>query len=340
MSIVQKTISTLANGNSLDAYHAEEFFDAVFAGEVSEIELASVLMAMRVRGESCEEIVGAAKSMRKAAIKLETGVNSHIDTCGTGGDNSHSFNVSSAAALVSAAAGIPVVKHGNRSVTSKSGSADFFEALGIPIALTGEQAYSYFKRHGFVFLFAPLYHPAMKHAAPVRKALAIRTIFNFLGPLTNPSFPQNQMIGVYSTEFMEKYATATARLGYERVLVYSSEDGMDEVSPHAHTHVYEIEGSHVTTFTISPDEFISKEEARNIPKGLSAHENVQLFIETITTSTPTAVGKFIALNAALAMYAKQKGDIKKYFCQSIDIVHGGVLYKKVMELKNGATARV
>ncbi len=335
MTTVQKTIRALTDGEKLSAESAEEFFDAVFNGETSEVELAAVLAAMRVRGESPDEITGAARSMRKAAAKFDAGTCDHIDTCGTGGDNSHSFNVSSAAALVNCVAGIPVVKHGNRSVTSKSGSADFIEALGIPISLTGDDAREYFRRHGFVFLFAPLYHPAMKYAAPVRKALAVRTIFNFLGPLTNPSFPERQMIGVYSAEFLEKYANAAMALGYERVLIYSSKDGMDEVSPAAPTVVYEVEGDHITKLIINPEGFISPQEAERIPRGCDASGNVRNFVEAISSRKETPLGKFIALNSALGMYARKKGDFKEYYKTASEIILSGEVLKKVEELRNG-----
>lgn len=340
MSTVQKTIRALTDGEKLSAEAAEEFFDAVFNGETSEVALAAVLAAMRVRGESPDEITGAARSMRKAAAKFDAGSCDHIDTCGTGGDHSHSFNVSSAAALVNCAAGIPVVKHGNRSVTSKSGSADFIEALGLPIILTGQSAHEYFRQHGFVFLFAPLYHPAMKYAAPVRRALAVRTIFNFLGPLTNPSSPARQMIGIYSTDFLEKYAHAAKSLGYERVLIYSSEDGMDEVSPAARTVVCEVEGAQMSSFTIDSKEFITSAEAESIPRGCSAAENARNFIEAVSSGKETPLGKFIALNSALGMYARRKGDFKEYYKNAVDIIRSGAVLKKVEELRNEVPAAI
>lgn len=340
MTTVQKTIRALADGEKLSAESSEEFFDAVFSGGTSDVELAAVLMAMRVRGETSDEITGAARSMRKAAVKFDARECDHIDTCGTGGDYSQSFNVSSAAALVNCAAGIPVVKHGNRSVTSKSGSADFFEALGLPISLTGEEACEYYKRHQFIFLFAPLYHTAMKYAAAVRKALAVRTIFNYLGPLTNPSFPSKQMIGVYSVDFLEKYANTAMALGFERVLIYSSQDGMDEVSPSAPTTVYEVENGKMSVFSIHPEEFISHNEAGSIPRGCSAAENARNFVDVISSGQETALGKFIALNSALGMYAHKKGDFREYYQNAREIILGGTLLKKVEDLRNGCPASV
>jgi anthranilate phosphoribosyltransferase len=180
----------------------------------------------------------------------------------------------------------------------------------------------------------------MKYAAPVRKKLAVRTIFNYLGPLTNPSFPAKQMIGVYSTKFLEKYARAVQTLRFERVLVYSSEDGMDEVSPSSRTIVYEVEGDAMSSFTIDAEEFITQTEAERIPRGCTAEENARLFVETISSSRVTPLGKFIALNSALGMYAHAKGNIKEYYQHALDIVHGGEAKRKVEELKHGVTAAV
>ncbi len=333
MSTVKDKIRAVSEGEVLCARRSEELFDAVFSGAVSEIELSAVLTAMKVRGEAPEEIAGAARSMRKAATPLTIGKNGHIDTCGTGGDHSFSFNISSAAAIVISAAGIPVAKHGNRSVSSRSGSADFLEALRIPIGFTGEAARDYYHEHGFVFMFAPNYHPAMKYAAPVRKALSVRTIFNYLGPITNPAFPKKQMIGVFSRNFLEKYARVVAGMGYERALIYSSEDGMDEVSPSAPTLVYEIEGGRISNFTINPGEFISPEEAASLPHHCTAAENASLFMEAISSPVPTALGKFIALNAALAMYTHGKGDIARHYHRALEIVHGGAAREKVNSLR-------
>ena len=336
MSTVKDKIRAIGEGETLNAENAEELFDAIFGGGVSEIELASVLTAMKVRGESPAEIAGAARSMRKVVSRLEISANGHVDTCGTGGDHSSSFNVLSAAAIVMSAAGVPVTKHGNRSVTSRSGSADFLESLGVPIGLTGDAARDYYAKHGFVFMFAPNYHPAMKYAAPVRKALGMRTIFNYLGPITNPAFPGKQMIGVFSPGILEKYASVVSELGYERALVYSSSDGMDEVSPSAATTVCDIEGRDVSRFTIEPGEYITPGEAASLPRDRTSAENAELFIETISSPAPTALGKFIALNTALGMRMAKKGDIGRYYAEALETVHGGAALRKVRELRGEA----
>lgn len=336
MSTVKDKIRAVSEGKILCAERTEALFDAIFGGEVSEIELSAVLTAMKVRGESAAEITGAARSMRKFATRLDVTANGHMDTCGTGGDHSFSFNVSSAAAIAMSAAGVHVTKHGNRSVTSRSGSADFLEALGIPIGLTGDGARDYYGKNSFIFMFAPNYHPAMKYAAPVRKALGMRTIFNYLGPITNPAFPKRQMIGVFNRDFLDTYSSVVAELGYERALIYSSSDGMDEVSPLAPTSVREIEGSRVNEFTIEPGEYISPEEAASLPHHCTAAENADLFMDTISSAKATALGKFIALNTALGMHTMKKGDMGRYFSEALDLVHGGAVLRKLEELRSVA----
>lgn len=343
MRTVREMIGFVSEGGTMDAAASEALFDSVFEGGVSEIELSALLAAMRVRRETPEEILGAARSMRKFATRLDVKGGSHIDTCGTGGDNSHSFNISTAVALVLASLGIGVTKHGNRSVSSKSGSADFLEELGLPIDLTGDDAAQFYDRHGFVFMFAPKYHPAMRHAAPVRKALGIRTIFNFLGPITNPAFPARQMIGVFHPDFLPVYSQVVAGLGYERALLYSAEGGMDEVSPVRHTMVYEVVDERVRFYAIHPDRYISAKEAVSIPRGLSARENAALFMETVHSPRPTALGKLLAMNAALALYLSSDGDnlnteFGAHYKKALDAIHGGEVCRKVTAMREAMEA--
>ena len=335
MNAIKDNIRTIFAGDELCSEKSEELFDAVFEGNVSEVELAAVLAAMKIRGESPDEIRGAAHSMRKVVTRLTLEENGHLDTCGTGGDHSHSFNLSTASAIVMSAMGYKVAKHGNRSVTSKSGSADFLEAMGIPIQLTGDDALKYYQRNGFIFMFAPNYHPAMKYAAPVRRALGMRTIFNYLGPVTNPAFPGKQMIGVFNRDFLEKYSRVVKDMGYERVLVYSSADGMDEVSPVSPTLVLEIEGKSVERFTIDPGLYISAPDAERIPNHLDAEGNARVFMDTIASRETTPLGKLVAMNTALAMYTKEKGDFRSYYSDALGCLHDGTVLNKVEEMKSG-----
>jgi anthranilate phosphoribosyltransferase len=300
----KELIRKITEGHALDAPASESLFDSIFSGGVSEVELAAILVGMKMRRETPAELVGAARSMRRFAVNPGLDAKGLFDTCGTGGDHSNSFNISTSVALILAAMGVPLAKHGNRSVSSKSGSADFLEALGVPIDLQGDAARAYFARHGFLFLFAPLHHPAMKHAAPVRRALGVRTIFNFLGPLTNPASPCRQMIGVFHPDVLPLCADAAASLGFERVLLYSSESGMDEVSPSERTVVMDVRGGRQSRFTIDPSSMISPGEAASIPTHCSPAENAAHFMATVSASHPTPLAKLLSLNAALALHAR------------------------------------
>lgn len=333
-AIISRTISSVFNGGRLSCEESESLFMHLFSGNISEVELSGILIAMKLRGETPEEISGAAKSMRRFSTKLSLGNDEIFDTCGTGGDNSHSFNISSSVALVISSLGIPVAKHGNRSMSSKSGSTDFFEKLGIPVNLTGDDAVAYFKKHNFVYMAAPNYHPAMKYAAPVRKQLGTRTIFNYLGPLTNPAGTRRQAIGFFSPDILPLYAETARSLSFDRALIYSSSDGMDEVSPYAPTTIYEIDNGDMSPFVIDPTDFISEGEAAAIPKGLEADDNARIFMETTGSGKITPVAKLIAMNAAVAMFAHSSSNsVKESYGRCLDAITGGTVKSKVMELR-------
>ncbi len=329
---ITKSMHALYEGQSLHAPEAEELFDTIFQGEVEPIQLASVLVAMKVRKEKPHEIVGAVRSMRKFAAPFSVQKNV-FDTCGTGGDNSHSFNISTATALILSAMGIPIAKHGNRSVSSKSGSADFLEALGVPIHLKGEKAERYFKEHDFVFLFAPHYHPAMKYAVPARKALGVRTIFNYLGPLTNPTRPRRQMIGVFHTSFLPLYSEVARFLDYERLLLYSSQDGLDEISPFSPTRMVEISGSEEKKWLLSPTDYFDKKELDDIPRDMTPSENAELFMRMLHSSSPGSLAKVLAVNAATGIYISKGGKMQKHYRDALECICSGEVLKKVKSLQ-------
>lgn len=331
---VKSFIQTINEGLPLDSEKSEALFDAIFDGKISEIELAAILIAMKIRRETAKEIVGAVRSMRKFALKPEIPGFEPFDTCGTGGDGSHSFNISTAVSIILNALGIAIAKHGNRSVSSRSGSADFLEALKIPISLETSDAREYFDQHRFLFLFAPNYHPAMKHAVPVRRALGVRTIFNYLGPLTNPASPRRQIIGVFHPDFLPLYAEVVSELSFERVLLYSAINGMDEVSPTDTTIVYDVRGAEVSTFPIDPENYLSSEEAASIPTHLSPAENASHFLDCIHSPTPTPLGKLLALNTALALYALDRGEtLERNYHTALDSIHSGEVSRKVEMLQ-------
>jgi len=330
------TLMSVYNGRSIDSIMSEKIFEHLFTGNLSEIELAGMLMAMKLRGETPEEISGAARSMRKFCRTLDLGTDMVFDTCGTGGDNSGSFNISTSAAIILSSMGVPVAKHGNRSVSGKSGSTDFLEALGIPVNLKDNEAVSYYRKHNFIYMAAPDYHPAMKFAVPVRKQLGVRTIFNYLGPLTNPAGAKRQAIGFFSHKLLEKYAQTAIQLNYERVILYSSYDGMDEVSPYDKTLVYEIHNGASITFTIDPAEYISPEEAALIPVHLNPQENAALFIDTVSAGKKTPLAKFLALNSALALFAyDEKTELNDNYHLIMNKIISGEVYTKLQALIKG-----
>lgn len=230
-------LNKLINKKNLTAKETGSFLLEVINGSISNEQAAAIITALRMKGETVEEIYGFIKTLRKNMISIN--INDAIDVCGTGGDGSGTFNVSTAVAFVVAGAGIKVAKHGNRAASSSCGSADVLEALGVNINLTPKQAEQVFKKIGMVFLFAPLYHPAMKNVVTIRKELKIRTIFNFLGPFINPSRPARQLIGVPDEKIAEKLTLVSKKLGSKHVVIATSEDGLDEISIGGKTTLFE-----------------------------------------------------------------------------------------------------
>jgi len=251
--VLTAAIDQLASGRDLSADEAAQVLAEIMRGDASEAQTAAVLIALRTKGETVEEIVGLARTMRALATPVASDVPDLIDTAGTGGGRS-TFNVSTTAALIAAGAGCAVAKHGNRSATGLSGSADLLEALGVRIDLDPEAVAACIREAGFGFMFAPAHHGATRFVVPVRKELAVRTIFNFLGPLTNPAGARRQVIGVSDPDFLETIAGALAQLGAVKAMVVSSADGLDELSTSATTRVVEVDGTQLRAYEVAPEE--------------------------------------------------------------------------------------
>jgi anthranilate phosphoribosyltransferase len=252
-AILTRAIDGLASRRDLSADETAEVLSEIMNGEVSEIQIAGFLIALRTKGETIDELTGLARTMRALAAHVPTEREDLLDTAGTGGGK-RTFNVSTTAALIAAGAGCAVAKHGNRSATSLSGSADLLEALGARIDLTPEGVARCIEEAGFGFMFAPAHHQATRFVVPVRRELAVKTIFNLLGPLTNPAGAQRQLIGVSDPSFLETIAGALARLGVDRALVVAGEDGLDEVSIGAATRVVEVNGGELSHYTLTPSD--------------------------------------------------------------------------------------
>ncbi|HTQ01761.1 MAG TPA: anthranilate phosphoribosyltransferase [Casimicrobiaceae bacterium] len=290
--------------------HREIFHDEMLAlmrqimsGEVSPVMIAALTVGLRVKKETIGEIAAAAQVMRELSTKVDVADHSHlVDIVGTGGDASHTFNISTAAMFVAAAAGARVAKHGNRSVSSKSGSADVLEALGANIMLKPEAVAACIAETGMGFMFAPNHHAAMKHAAPVRRELGVRTIFNILGPLTNPAGAPNQLIGVFHPDLVGIHVRVLQRLGADHVLVVYGKDGMDEVSLGAATMVGELRDGDVHEYEIHPEDFGLTMKSNRGLKVTGAAESKEMVLEALSNveGTPREI---VTLNAATALYA-------------------------------------
>jgi len=308
---------------SLDRAEARELMSEVLAGKCSDAQIAALLIALRMKGETVEEIVGFAEAIRAAAAPLPirgadalavsgTGRDalaeeSLVDTSGTGGDASGTFNISTATALVTAGAGVRVAKHGNRSISSKCGSADVVEALGINIQLSPERAAQCLREVGICFLYAPNLHPAMKQVQGVRRELRMRTMFNLLGPLTNPAHANGQVVGVYSLDLVEKLAEALSMLGLHRALVVHGLDGLDEITITGTTRVAEAREGSVRTYEVEPEEFgMSRAKLGDIAGG-DATENAAI-IRALLGGEKSPRRDVVVLNAAAALVAAGKAD--------------------------------
>jgi len=274
----------------------------IMTGEATQAQIGGFLVGLRMKGETVDEVTAAASVMRELATKVEVNKDHLVDTCGTGGDSSGSFNISTASAFVVAAAGGRVAKHGNRSITSKSGSADVLEAAGVNLNATPEQVASCVNDLGVGFMFAPAHHSAMKHAIGPRKEMAVRTIFNVLGPLTNPAGAPNQVLGVYDKAWVEPLAQVLKNLGSEHVLVVHAEDGLDEISIGSETHVAELKDGEVKTYTIKPEDFgmqcVSLEKVR----AKDADDSLAI-IKSVMDNSDGPAKDIVCLNAGAAIYA-------------------------------------
>lgn len=300
---VHAALRALAARQTLSAAQAEAVFGALMRGEATPVQIAALLLGLRSRGETADEVAGAVRALRAAMVRLPGGAApGAIDTCGTGGGRVGTFNISTAAALVAAGAGVPVAKHGNRSFTSKSGSADVLEALGVPVSLAPERAAEVLGRVGLVFLFAPDYHPAMRHAIPVRRELGVATIMNLLGPLANPAGVRRQVVGVSEPDRGPLVAGALVSLGVDHALVVHAEAGMDEISPSGRTAVWEVRDGAIREWLLDPREVDLHHDDLGALAGGEPAENARRIEGLLDGGTDAAGRAAVLLNAAAAIY--------------------------------------
>ena len=308
---LQGAIHKLAFHEPLTADDAEAAFSIVMKGEASAVQIAALLSALRAAGESADVVAGVVRAMRAAMASLSADdPDGLVDTCGTGGGAVSTFNISTAAAIVAAGAGVRIAKHGNRSFTSRCGSADVLEALGVPIEVTVPVMEAALRDAGIVFMFAPLMHPAMRHVGPVRRELSIPTVMNIVGPLANPARAGRQVVGVADLERTPVLAGALAALGSKHALVVHGEPGLDEVSPIGPTHVIEIRNGTTDRWTIHPEEHGFKKLSPEDLAGSEPKENAQIIEKILDGGGPKGARAAIVLNAAAAVYVS--GRVKSY----------------------------
>jgi len=298
---MQQAIKSVTEKHDLSAEEMNATMRLIMTGEATPAQVGGFLIGLRMKGETIDEIAAAASVMRELASKVDVDKEHLVDTCGTGGDASGSFNISTASAIVVAAAGGKVAKHGNRSISSKSGSADVLETAGVNLELSPEQVATCVNEIGVGFMFAPLHHSAMKHAIGPRREMAVRTIFNVLGPLTNPAGAPNQVLGVFSKNLVEPLAHVLKQLGSEHVLVVHAEDGMDEISIASPTFIAELNNGKVSTYAINPEDFGMKPASLELIRAADSAHSLEI-INSVFNNTEGPAKDIVCLNAGAAIY--------------------------------------
>lgn len=331
---MKEFISKLVEGEDLTKEEAGEAMKAVMGGDATQAQIGSFLTALRMKGETMEEIAACARVMRDFAERITPRVKGTIvDTCGTGGDKIKTFNISTIAAFIAAGAGVPIAKHGNRSVTSKAGSADLLEALGVKIDCPPKDVQRCIEKAGIGFMFAPLFHKAMKYAIGPRREIGIRTVFNILGPLTNPANAQAQLLGVFDASLTSRLAGALKNLGVEKALVVHGLDGLDEISTFGSTQISELTRGEVRTYKVKPEEFGLRRASIDDLAGGDAKYNARITIDLLKNGVKGPKRDVVALNAAAAIYVGGKADsIRNGISLAEESIDSGKAYLKLAML--------
>ena len=329
--MIKEAIAGLVEGRDLPMEEAAQVMREIMGGEATPAQMAAFLVALRAKGETVDEIAGLARIMREKAARVSV-TGPVVDTCGTGGDAQGTFNISTTAAFVVAGAGVKVAKHGNRAMSSHCGSADVLEALGVKIDLGPEGVARCLTEAGVGFMFAQVFHPAMKFVGPVRREIGIRTVFNILGPLTNPAGAQSQVIGVASPVFGPKLAQALQRLGARHVFVVHGAGGLDEISPSGETQVWETKDGQSREFRISPSDFGLAKSALADIKGGTVQENAQM-VRDVLSGKPGPRRDVVVMNAAAALFVSGHArNLAEGARQAEEAIDGGQAARKLEAL--------
>jgi len=331
--MIKEAISKIVERRDLTRKEIGRVIEEIMRGQALSSQIASFLTALRMKGETIEEITGAAEVMRKFVTKISVRKRLILDTCGTGGDGFGTFNISTISAFVVCGAGVTVAKHGNRSVTSKCGSADLLEALGVNLNIPKEKIEECIERIGIGFLFAPNLHPAMKYATPVRKEIGIRTVFNLLGPLANPAFASHQLLGVYDKRLLEIFICVLKNLGLKRAMVIWGGDGLDEITTTTETEIFELKDGKIKNYRISPRNFgIKRAKMRDLVGG-DTHTNVKICLDILKGELGPK-RDIVLLNSGAALYVAGKAkSIKEGIELAKESIDKGKAFKKLEELR-------
>ena len=333
---IKTALEALVSGQHLSSAEMRDLMRQIMTGHATEAQIGAFLVALRIKGETIDEIAGAVEVMRELATAVEVSGDYLVDIVGTGGDESNLFNVSTAATFVVAAAGGRVAKHGNRSVSSNSGAADLLEAAGVNLNLNSAQVALCVEELGLGFIFAPAHHSAMKHAIGPRKELGLRTIFNILGPMTNPAGVTRQLIGVYKKELCKPMAEVLGRLGAEHIMVVHSDDGLDEISIATETHVAEYRDGALSEYKLQPENYFSERQSLEGLAVENATESLALIIDALgkqTNANGAKAAQLIAINAGAALYvAGCAADMHQGVEMALDAIGSGLAKAKINDL--------
>lgn len=334
MITMKEIINKVVKGIDLTREEASQAMDLLLTGEATQNQAAAFLTALRIKGETLDEIVGCAKTMQKKALHVvpET-TNDYVDMVGTGGDGTNTFNISTTSVFVAAAGGVKICKHGNRAMSSKCGSTDVLEALGINVMLDDKGVAKCVDETGMGFMFAQVFISAMKYVGPVRREIGIRTIFNLLGPLSNPSYAKKQVIGIFSKDLTETYARAMQEMGVERALVFSGEDNMDEITTTGKTYISEIKGGKIINYTIEPKDFGISIASPEELKGGTPEENAKLTSAILKGEETGAKSDIVCMNAGAALYVGGNAEtLAEGVKKAQEIVKSGKAYEKLCQV--------
>lgn len=334
--MIKEAIQKLANGEDLTNEMVEAVMDEIMSGKASPVHMSAYLIALRMKGETTDEITASAVGMRKHSLHLNSEADV-LEIVGTGGDESNSFNISTTASIVMSAAGIPVAKHGNRSVSSKCGAADVLEALGVNISIEPEKMEAVFKEIGIGFMFAQIYHSAMKYVGPVRRELATKTVFNILGPLTNPANANMQLMGVYAENLVEPMAQVLQNLGVKRGMVVYGQDGLDEISLSAPTTCCEIQGDLLTSYILTPQDFGITPCTKEALTGGNSEENAKI-TKAILNGELGPKRDAVLINAAACLHFIKNISFEQGAKMAAEVIDSGKAIAKLNEFIQATNA--